>query len=79
MCIKSLYKTVPVDVTTPLIQHAVQGNDHIPTKDILTFVSLSHTYQQKEVTDILMNKVIKVAQKSSVEVIQSRGNLFRLR
>ena len=77
MCTKALYSTN--DTRVPLVQLATEGGNLIPLEGVVSFVSLLHTYQQKEVAEILTGKAIELTLASPVEEVWCSGKLLQLR
>lgn len=57
---------------------AVKGRSHIPLEAIAKFVRMAHIYEQKEVLEVLGEKVVDETQHSTDLLMVSRGKALQL-
>ncbi len=61
-----------------LLKSAMEGKDHIPLDAMTKFIRLAHIYEQKDILELLGERVIEETQSSSNEIIVSRGKALQL-
>ena len=61
-----------------IMESAVKGKSHIPLLAMVKFIRVAHIYEQKDVMEILGEKVIEAAQESSDPLMVARGKALQL-
>lgn len=65
-------------VSASIMESAVKGKSHIPLQAMVKFIRMAHIYEQKDVMEVLGEKVIEATQESSDPLMVARGKALQL-